>query len=329
MRRRDLLGAMGVAAAASIVLSRTASAQRPSTRTIGFFSPVSLEGNVDLLPALRRGLQEEGFVEGENLTIVYRFADNRRERLPVIAAELLRQRVNAIVTHAGGSFAAKAATKTTPVVFTVAEDPVRTGLVASLARPGSNLTGVNFVSAELVAKRIELLHQLVPSAKRIAVLINPVIADRVEVTMREARTAATALGLEVQSVQGTTSREINEAFASVARDRFDALMIGNDPFLTSRRVQLVQLAARYGIPTAYAGRWYPEVGGLMSYGADLRDAFRQMGAYTGRILKGAKPSDLPVVQASKFELVINAETARMLGIAIPSSMLAAADEIIE
>lgn len=330
MRRREFLGALGAAAAAPAVLpARRAHAQKPATRTIGYLSPVSLEGNVDNLRALRRGLQEEGFVEGENLSIVYRFADGRNERLPALAADLVRQRVSAIATHASGAFAAKAAAKTTPVTFVIAEDPVRMGLVASLARPGGNLTGVNFVSAELVAKRLELLHQLLPGAKRIGVLVNPTYAARTEVTLKDARAAAAALGLTVQAFEGATSRDIHEAFAAMARERIDALMVGNDPFLSTRRVQLAQLSARHAIPAAYPGRWYPEAGGLMSYGADTRDAFRQIGAYTGSILKGAKPAELPVVQAAKFELIINAETARMFGIAVPTSMLTAADEIIE
>jgi len=325
MRRRSFIIGFGAAAAWSL----DAQAQQPAVRVIGFLSPTSLEANTENLRALRQGLKDAGYVEGENVEIVYRFAENHVERLPALAAELVRRRVNAIATHSTGAPAAKAATKTIPITFAVAEDPVRTGLVASLARPGGNLTGVNFVSAELVAKRLELLRELVPGASRVAVLVNPALASRAESTVKDVEAAAGALGLQVQTFNGGTSRDINAAFASMVRERIDALLVGNDSFFQSRRIQLVQLGARHAIPTGFAGRQYAEAGGLMSYGADSREAFRQVGVYTGRILKGAKPADLPVVQASKFELVINAETARMLGIRVPSSLLTAADEIIE
>jgi len=330
MRRREFLGALGATAVAPALLpAYPAQAQKQARRTIGFLSPVSLESNADNLRALRQGLQEQGFVEGDNLTIVYRFADSRNERLPALAADLVRQRVNAIATNSSATFAVKAATKTIPVTFVVAEDPVRMGLVASLARPGGNLTGVNFVSAELIGKRLEMLHQMVPFAKRLGVLVNPSVKTRADATLKDTRDAANSLGLQTQAFESATPRDINDAFASMTRERIEALLVGNDPFFSSRRVQLVQLSARHGIPTAYAGRWYPEIGGLMSYGADTKEAFRQSGEYIGRILKGAKPAELPVVQASKFELVINAETARMFGIAVPSSILTAADEVIE
>lgn len=329
MRRRHFLGALGAAVAAPALLVRSAHAQKAAPRTIGFLSPTSLEGNVDNLTALRQGLKDEGFVEGENLTIVYRFAEGRNDRLPALAADMARQRVSVIATHASGNFAVKAATKSIPVTFVTAEDPVRTGLVASLARPGGNLTGVNFVSAELVGKRVELLHQMVPSAKRIGILVNPTYALRTESAVQDAKAAAATLGLDIQVFESATSRDINAAFAAMARERIEALMVSNDPYFSSRRVQLVQLSARHAIPVAYAGRWYPEIGGLMSYGAETRSAFRLVGVYTGRILKGAKPGELPVVQTDKIELVINAETARMLGIAVPASMLTSADEIIE
>jgi putative ABC transport system substrate-binding protein len=330
MRRREFLGALGAAAVAPALLpARPAQAQKPAVRAIGFLSPTSLEANAENLRAIRQGLRESGFAEGENLEITYRFAENKVDRLPALASELVRRRVAVIMTHSTGASAAKGATKTIPVVFAVAEDPARTGLVTSLARPGGNLTGANFVSAELVAKRVELLRDLLPGAKRIGVLVNPAVARRAEATVNDVEIAARTLGLQVQAFNGGTSRDIVAAFASIANERIDALLVGNDSFFQTRRVQLAQLAARHAIPTGFTGRQYVEVGGLMSYGSDAREAFRQVGTYTGRILNGAKPSELPVVQASKFELVINAETARMLGITVPSSMLTAADEIIE
>ncbi len=296
---------------------------------IGFLSPTSLETIDDNLRALRQGLKDAGYVEGDNITIIHRYAENQIDRLPALTAELVRRKVAVIATHSSGAAAAKAATKTIPIVFAVAEDPVRIGLVASLARTGNNLTGANFVNAELVAKRMELLRELVPTAARVALLINPAFASRAESMLRDVLAAASILGLQVHTFNVSTSRDINAAFASMGHERPDALFIGNDIFFANRRVQLVQLAARHAIPAVYPQRYYPEIGGLMSYGADAKEAFRQVGVYTGRILKGAKPSDLPMVQATKFELVINAETARMLGITVPSSMLTSADEVIE
>ncbi len=227
------------------------------------------------------------------------------------------------------ALAAKAATTTIPIVFLVADDPVRLGLVTSLARPGGNLTGVNFFNTELAAKRLELLRALVPGAKRVAVLVNPADVANTEPTLRAVEAAARAIGLQIQIFNASTSREIDAAFAGLARERPDALFVGQAPFLNVRRVQLVQLAARYAIPATYAGREFTEIGGLMSYGSDIADAYRQVGVYAGRILKGAKPADLPIVQASKFELVINAQTARMLGLDMPPSLIATADEVIE
>ena len=224
---------------------------------------------------------------------------------------------------------AKAASSTIPIVFIVSDDPVRLGLVASLARPGGNLTGVNFVTTELVAKRLELLRELVPGATRIAVLVNPADAANTEPTLRDVEAAARTIGLQIQVVRASTSREVDTAFVTIARERPEALFVGNAPFLNVRRVQLVQLTARHAIPAAYPGREYVEIGGLMSYGSNIADAFRQAGVYCGRILKGAKPADLPVEQSSKFELVINHQTARMLGLDVPPMLLARADEVIE
>jgi ABC-type uncharacterized transport system substrate-binding protein len=296
---------------------------------IGFLDPTSPDAEVERLRAFRQGLKDAGFVEGENVEIVYRFAENQSDRLPALAAELVRRQVAVIATRSMGAYAAKAATSKIPIVFMLSEDPVRLGLVASLARPGGNLTGVNFLSTELTAKRLELLRELVPGAARVAVLVNPANAMRAAVTVRDLQTAGGAMGLQIQVLNASSSQEINAAFATFVRERPDAVFVGTDAFFTSRRAQLVNLASRHAVPATYAGRQYPEIGGLMSYGSDTTEAFRQVGVYVGRVLKGAKPADLPVVQASKFELVINAETARMLGVTVPPSLLSIADEVIE
>jgi putative tryptophan/tyrosine transport system substrate-binding protein len=281
--------------------------------------------------AFRQGLKDTGYVEGENLAIEYRWADNQIDRLPALAADLVRRKVAVIVatTASPPALAAKAATTTIPIVFLVAEDPVKLGLVASLARPGGNLTGINFFNAELIAKRLELLRELVPTAIRVAVLVNPADATNSESALRDVNVAARAMGLQIQVLNAGTSGEINAAFATFVRERPDALFVGGDAFFNSRRVQLANLASRHAIPAAYPGRDFAEAGGLMSYGSNLTEAFRPLGVYTGRILKGAKPVELPVVQSSKFELVINAETARMLGLTVPPSLIAIADEVIE
>jgi ABC-type uncharacterized transport system substrate-binding protein len=296
---------------------------------IGFLDPTTPDSFADSARAFRQGLKEAGFVEGENVAIIHRYAENQSDRLPGLAAELVRRRVNVIVSYSSGALAAKAATSTIPIVFNIAEDPVRRGLVASLSRPGGNMTGANFVSAELAGKRLELLRELVPAISRIAVLVNPAVPARNESTLKDVNAATAAMGLQVQVHNAGTSREINSVFAAFERERPDALLVASDIFFTARRVQLVHLATRHGIPATYAGRQYPEAGGLMSYGANNAEAFRQIGIYVGRILKGAKPADLPIVQASKFELVINAETARTLALAVPPSLLARADEVIE
>jgi putative ABC transport system substrate-binding protein len=327
MRRRKFITLIGGAAAAWPLAAR---AQQAAMPVIGFLNPTSPDASADRLRAFRQGLKDTGHVEGENVAIEYRWAENQIDRLPELAAELVRRRVAVIVTTGGGpaAFAAKAATTTIPIVFSISEDPVRSGLVASLARPGGNLTGINFFSAELAAKRLELLRELVPTATRVAVLINPA-ASAAKTTTRDVEAAARALGLQSQALNASTSGEINAAFATFVRERPDALFVGIDPFFNSRRVQMVQLAARHAVLATFPNRDYPEIGGLMSYGANIADSFRQKGAYAGRILKGAKPADLPVVQASKFELVINAETARMLGLTVPPTLLARADEVIE
>ena len=329
MRRRDFIMLLGGAAAAWPIGAR---AQQPAMPVIGFLHPSSPDAYSDRLRAFRQGLKDAGFVEGENVAIEYRWADNQLNRLPALAAELVRRQV-AVIAATGGvpsPLAAKAASTTIPIVFIVAEDPVKLGLVASLARPGGNVTGVNFFGAELTAKRLELLRGLVPAAARIAVIVDPAnAASSTESTLTDVEAAARAMGVQIQVFKASTSREIDAAFATLGSERPDALFVGASPFLIDRRVQLAQLAARHAVPAIYHDRQYAEVGGLMSYGASLGDAYRQVGVYTGRILKGAKPSDLPVVQAAKFELVINASTARMLGLAVSDKLLATADEVIE
>jgi ABC-type uncharacterized transport system substrate-binding protein len=327
MKRREFITFFGGAAA---VWPLTAQAQQAKVPVVGFLDPTSSDAEADRLRAFRQGLKDGGYVEGENVAIEYRWAENQIDRLPELAADLVRRQVAVIATRSTGVFAAKSATSTIPIVFAISEDPVRLGLVSSLARPGGNLTGVNFFSTEVAAKRLELLRELVPGVARVAVLVNPANAMRAEATVKDVQAAAGAMGLKaIQVVRASSSSEINAAFATFARERPDALFVGTDPFFTSRRVQLILLTTRHAVPTTYPGRQYPEIGGLMSYGSNSADAFRQIGVYVGRILKGAKPADLPVVQSSKFELVINAETARMLGLTVPPSLLAIADEVIE
>jgi putative ABC transport system substrate-binding protein len=327
MRRRDFITLLGGAAAAWPL---AAHAQQPTMPVIGFLHPALPDTFADHLRGFHRGLTDRGYVEGENVAIVYRWAENQMDRLPALAADLVRRQVAMIAAGNNASaLAAKAATTTIPVVFMASEDPVRLGLVANLARPDGNLTGVNFFGGELTAKRLALLRELVPTAARVAVLVNPSNPTSTETTVREVETAARAMGLQIQVLNVSTSGEIDAAFATFVRERPDALLVGGDAFFISRRVQLIQLEARHAIPAIYFQRQHAEAGGLMSYSASLVDAFRQVGVYAGRILKGAKPADLPVVQSTKFELVINAQTARMLGLTVPPTLLAIADEVIE
>jgi putative tryptophan/tyrosine transport system substrate-binding protein len=283
------------------------------------------------LAAFRKGLGEIGFVEGQNVAIEYRWAEGQYERMAQLAADLVRRRVAVIAVPGSppGARAAKAATSTIPIVFSVGDDPVRSGLVASISRPGGNATGINFLTGEVVAKRLALLHELVPNAARVAAFINPADASRAEALRDEVEAAARTVGMQLQILNPSTNRGIDAAFAALVRERADALFVGPDAFYNSRRVQLANMAARHVLPTAFAVREYVDAGGLMSYGTSLADMYREVGAYCGRILKGAKPSDLPVLQSTKFELVINAQTARMLGITVPPSLLARADEVIE
>jgi putative tryptophan/tyrosine transport system substrate-binding protein len=328
MRRREFTKMLASAAAWPLAAHAQQQAALPVVGFLESRSPGTVE---DQLRAFRQGLKDTGYVEGENLTIEYRWAENQLDRLPALAAELARRGVAVIATSGGpaAAFAAKTATATIPIVFSTGEDPVKLGLVASLARPGGNLTGVNLVIGELTAKRLGFLRELVPGAARVGVLVNPANTANAETTLRDVEPAARALGLQIQILKASTSPEIEAAFATFMREQPDALFVGNDPFLTSRRVQLVHLATRHAIPATYAVRDFAEVGGLMSYGVNLPDAVRQVGVYAGRILKGAKPADLPVVQSSKFELIINTVTARMLGLTVPPSLLALADEVIE
>jgi putative ABC transport system substrate-binding protein len=327
MKRRDFIA--GLAGAAAWPLA--ARAQQPAMPVIGVLHSQSPEGYTEHWRAFRQGLKDAGYVDGENVAIEYRWAENQVERLPTLAAELVRRQVAVIAALGGASSppAVKAATPTIPTVFVVDDDPVRLGLVDSLARPGGNLTGINIFATELVAKRLELLRQLVPGATRVAVLVNPAVAATAEAIVRDIGAPAHATGLQIRVLKASNGREIDAAFATLARERADALFIGAGAPFNTRRVQLALLAAFYRVPSASGLREYAEAGGLMSYGASVRDAYRQVGVYTGRILKGAKPADLPVVQSSKFELVINHQTARMLGLTLPPTLLATADEVIE
>jgi len=324
MRRREFITLLGGAAAWPLV----AHAQQPAMPAIGFLHSSTPDAFADRLRAFHRGLKDTGFVEGENVAIVYRWAENQPDRLPELAAELVRRRVAVIAANSTAALPAKAATTTIPIVFLVAEDPVRTGLVVSLARPGNNLTGINLVSGELTAKRLELLLGLVPAVTRVAVLVNPA-GPLAETTLRDIETAIRAMGLQTTVLNASTNREIDAAFATFVDRRPDVLFVAPEIAFTSRRVQLAILAARHGIPMTSSTREITEAGGLMSYGSNIVDANFQVGAYVGRILKGARPADLPVLQASKLELVINAQTARTLGLTVPPSLLSVADEVIE
>jgi len=326
VRRREFILALSGAAVAWPLPAR---AQQPAMPVIGLLDSRSPDGMTDRLRAFREGLKDSGYVERENVAIEYRWAENQLDRLPELAAELVRRQVAVIAaTSTNAAFAAKAATTTTPIVFIVGEDPVTLGLVASLARPGGNLTGINILSGELTAKRLNLLREMVPGAARIAVLVNPANV-MTENALRDVAAAARVMGLQIQVLNASTSGEIDAAFATFVRERPDAIFVGLDVFFISRRAQLVNLASRHALPATYHLREFAEAGGLMSYGSNIVDTFRQAGVYAGRILKGAKPADLPVVQSTKFELVINAWTARMLGLAVPPTLLSTADKVIE
>ena len=328
MRRRDFITLIGTAAAAWPLAAHAQQTEKP---LIGFLDGRLPDALANRLRGFHRGLREAGYVEGENVTVLYRYAESQIDRLPALADELTRRPVAVIVASGGPNVisAAKKATATIPIVFLTGEDPARLGLVASLARPGGNLTGINFFNRELVGKQLGFLRELVLSANRIAVLVNPASTVVTETTLREAEITARAKELKIQVVHASTSREIDAAFDAFKRDRPDALFVAADPFFNSRRIQLSLLAMRHAIPAIYSGREYAEVGGLITYGSDITDTYRQAGIYVGRILKGAKPEDMPVIQADKLELIINAQSARALGLAVPQSLLVAADEVIE
>jgi len=323
--RRKFLATLGGTAVAWPLAAR---GQQPAMPVIGLLYGSQREPIEDRLRAFRQGLKESGFIEGDNVAIVYRFAENQTDQLPKLMADLIYRPVTVIAAvNTVAAVAAKAATTTMPIVFVAGEDPVRLGLAESLARPGGNATGVNFFNIELTAKRLELLRELVPAASRVAVLVDPNSAGT-ESTLRDVEPAARAMGLQIQVVRAGTSRDIDAAFASDMRER-DALFVGPSGFFASRRIHIVNQAIRHGMPATYSNREFPDIGGLMSYGTNLAQAWHQAGAYVGRILKGTKPADLPVVQASKFELVLNHQTARTLGLDVPPTLLARADEVIE
>ena len=327
MKRREFITLIGGAAAAWPPAAR---AQQPAMPVVGFLHPSSPEAAANSLTAFRRGLQESGYVEGNNVAIEYRWAENRIDRLPEMAAGLVRHQVAVIVTpgSTAAPLAAKAATKTIPIVFSVGTDPVKLDLVDSLNRPGGNATGVSYFTQELGPKRLGLLRELIPGDADVIVLANPRNAAT-DLAVRDMQIAVSTIGQQITVLNASDSREIDTAFTTMVQKRAPALLIIADALFTSRRFQLVTLATRHAIPAIYTSREFAEVGGLMSYGANLRDISRQVGAYTGRILKGAKPVDLPVVQPAKIEFVINLQTARALRLEVPPTLLARADEVIE
>ena len=325
MRRREFIAGLGGAAAWPLV----ARAQQSAMPVIGFLNVGSPKGYEPFVVAFRKGLSETGYVEGQNLAIEYRWAEAQYNRLSAMAADLVRGQVTVIVaTGTPAALAAKAATTTIPIVFTVVEDPAKLGLVSSLGRPGGNATGMNYFVAELGAKQLGLLHELVPAAARVGLLVNP-NGPITEAVTRDVMAAAPVIGLQIDVVQASDSRELETAFGMLVGNKTDALVVGPDAFFLSRRLQLAQLAARHAIPSVYNVREYTEAGGLMSYGTSMTAAYHQVGIYTGKILKGAQPNDLPVVQPTKFELVINLKTAKALSLTVPPTLLARADEVIE
>jgi putative tryptophan/tyrosine transport system substrate-binding protein len=326
LRRREFITHIGGAAAWPLAVR----AQQSAMPVIGFLDSRTPEAVAGRLRAFRQGLKETGYIEGENVAIIYRWAENQVDRLPELASDLVERHVAVIVTPGEpAALAAKTATATIPIAFIMADDPVKAGLVTSLARPGGNATGISFLAAELEAKRLQLFREVVPGASRIVVLVNPAETRRSESRIRAVEAAARTMTLEVQVLKAGTSREIEDAFGSIDRTRPGGLFVETSPFLAVRNVQLAILSAFHRLPATHSEREFVEAGGFMSYGSNIMDAYRQQGAYVGRILKGSKPADLPVVQSSKLELVINAGTARMLGLTVPPTLLSTADDVIE
>jgi len=331
MRRRDFISLVGgsLVGGAAASWPRAARAQQPAMPAIGYLSGGRLEGQSDTTAAFKQGLSETGYIEGKNVAIEYRWANGQYEQLPALAADLVHHQVAVIATVTPvAALAAKQATTSIPIVFTTGSDPVRDGIVPSLNRPGGNITGATFFSNLLTAKRLELLHQLVPNANVIAVLLNPKNLN-VELEKKETQEAARALGLQLVPVQASTEREIDDLFANLAQQHVGGVLASGDVLFSDRRQQIAELAVRHTVPTCFAGRLQVVAGGLMSYGARNTDTFRQAGNYVGRILKGEKPSELPVQQPTKFEFVINLKTAKALGLTIPHNLLVLADEVIE
>jgi putative tryptophan/tyrosine transport system substrate-binding protein len=327
MRRRNLIAGLVIT---TVTWPLAAHAQQPAMPVVGFLG-VTSAGSQPYLAAFRQGLSETGYVEGQSVVIEYRWAEDQYNRLPELTADLIRHHVNVIVTMftTSAALAAKATTTTIPIVFSIGDDPVKHGLVASLSRPGGNATGINFFSSEVTAKRLGLLRELLPKAARIGVLVNPANVEITERTVKAVNAAADALGLQIQVLNASNGNEIDAAFTTLVSGRADGLLVGPDAFFVSRRVQIAILAARHMVPAIYTADDYAEAGGLISYGTDLTDSLRQQGVYVGRILKGTKPADLPVVQATKFKLVINLRTAKAFGLEVPATLLSRADEVIE
>jgi putative tryptophan/tyrosine transport system substrate-binding protein len=327
MRRRNLIAGLVIT---TVTWPLAAHAQQPAMPVVGFLG-VTSAGSQPYLAAFRQGLSETGYVEGQSVVIEYRWAEDQYNRLPELTADLIRHHVNVIVTMftTSAALAAKATTTTIPIVFSIGDDPVKHGLVASLSRPGGNATGINFFSSEVTAKRLGLLRELLPKATRIGVLVNPTNVEITERTVKDVNAAADPLGLQIEVLNASNGDEIDAAFKTLVSGRADGLLVGPDAFFVSRRVQIAILAARHIVPAIYTIGDYAEAGGLISYGTDVADSLRQQGVYVGRILKGTKPTDLPVVQSTKFKLVINLRTAKALGLEVPATLLSRADEVIE